>query len=382
MVRALVLVWLATGCGRIGFADRAGAGAGADATPPDAAAAIGFSQLTAYADQTCALYRGKAYCWGSNASGQIGDGTTNDALVPTAVALPAGVVDALAQGQDHGCAIVDGTLACFGSLGSPAPIAVLLPSPATAVAAGRGFTCTIAGDTYCWGDNSNGQLGTGDTNPRAVPSRIDYAGPSAIVAIEAGDDHACSLDAAGVARCWGHDDDGALGTGAEIGSASSPVPVTAGIAVLPQIAGWHACALQGGRVWCWGQGTSGELGDGGSTSTATPQLVPGLTNVTAVAVGGGPTDADASCAIVGGTVKCWGNGFYGRLGQGAPDPSSVPIDVVGLPGPATEIAIGYDHACATLADGDAWCWGRGDTGQLGNGARATSYTAVRVTPPT
>jgi alpha-tubulin suppressor-like RCC1 family protein len=377
----LLPLTLVAACGRIGFTERpAGDGALDDGALTDAAP-LGWSRLTAYADQTCAVIHGLAYCWGANGSGQLGNGTTADAPRPVQVALPAGTIDDLSVGESQGCAIVAGTPSCWGSLGTPAPQVIPVGNVATALAVGHGFQCVIAGSTRCWGDNNAGDLGVGDTNPRNAPTQINYAGISAIVAIEAGDDHACSLDSSNVARCWGHDDYGALGTGAMIGSSSSPVVVTGGIAALPQIGGWHACALQAGRVWCWGENDHGELGDGGPTSTATPQLVPSLTSVTALAVGGGPADGDASCAIGGGGVKCWGNGATGRLGQGVAASSPVPVDVVGLPGPATALTIGYGHACARLADGDVWCWGRGDRGQLGNGLSASSLAPVKVAVP-
>ncbi len=294
--------------------------------------------------------------------------------VPTRLALPAGTVDDLAMGETHGAAIVDGVVYGFGSLdGAPGPTAVTSSSTgtlpaATAISCGRDFSCVIAGGGYCWGTNSVGQLGLGDTTARSMPTMI-ASFPATPNGIEAGDDHACATTATTVSVCWGHNDSGALGFGAMTPTSStSPTYIAMGfIHSLPQIAGWHACALDGTNVWCWGTGTAGELGDGNNTSSASPVQVPSLANITAIATGGGPTDGDASCAIVAGGVSCWGNGFYGRLGQGAANPSSVPIGVVGLPGPATSVAIGYDHACALLGDGDIWCWGRGDLGQLGDG---------------
>ena len=153
------------------------------------------------------------------------------------------------------------------------------------------------------------------------------------------------------------------------------------ITTLPQIAGWHTCAMAGGKVKCWGEGDNGELGDGNTASSVIPVTVTDLTSPTFVATGGGPTDLDASCAIDGGVVKCWGNGLFGRLGQGAEGNSPTPVVVSGLPAAATEVTIGDDHACAALVDGDMYCWGRGDLGQLGNGAYNNSVTPVKVIVP-
>lgn len=385
------LLLLAAGCGRIGFDARAiggDASGGGDVANGDSTAATVWSHLIAYADQTCARRGDLAYCWGANGSGQLGDGTKTNAPTPVQVALPAGTLIDLAMGETHGAAIVDGVIYGFGDIdGAPAPTAVTTSStgplpPATSVTCGREFTCAIASSVYCWGPaNGTGQLGVGDTNPRAMPTA---AAISSVTAIHAGDDHACARLASG-AMCWGHSDYGTLGTGSNTpASSSTPLAVTGGITALPVIAGWHACALQSGNVFCWGEGDNGELGNGGTSSTPTPTQVPSLSSISAIAVGGGPTDRDASCAITaGGAVYCWGNGLYGRLGQGTANPSTTPIAVAGLPPgvAATQLAIGYDHACALLADGSLWCWGRGDSGQLGDGKMMSSLAPVQVLMP-
>jgi alpha-tubulin suppressor-like RCC1 family protein len=371
------------GCGRIDFAERAGGGDAAGPGDGDGAPALRWSHLVAYADQTCAVFLGRAYCWGANTNGQLGDGSTTPASMPREVALPTGHVDDLTEGQDHGCAIVEGGASCWGTFGAPAPVPVVLPGRATAISAGGDFVCALAGGGLCWGNNNSvGQLGTGTMAPHPAPAPVAWAG-SPFVAIDAGDDHACTLDAAQQAHCWGHNDNGTLGTGSFNPSfALDPGTVIGNVSGLPQIAGWHACALAGGAVSCWGEGTAGELGDGANMDRATPQVVPSLASgVSALATGGGPADHDASCAIRGGEVACWGNGQFGRLGQGMGSAASTPVAVVGLPGPAISVALGYAHGCALLADDHIWCWGRGDAGQLGDSRMQDSLAPVRVVDP-
>ncbi len=135
-------------------------------------------------------------CWGANGSGQLGDGTLNDRA---AAASPTGqpILDPpfLGVGDRHTCAVIASSLQCwgdnsYGQLGdgtrasrtSPTPVAGGLVFPRFvgyapfegSVAAGARHSCTVAGDdhTYCWGDNSQGQLGTGTTNLSLVPVRI------------------------------------------------------------------------------------------------------------------------------------------------------------------------------------------------------------------
>jgi alpha-tubulin suppressor-like RCC1 family protein len=378
MRAAVVLASMAAACGRIDFDTRASGDAATGGG--DGPAITMWTNLTAYGDTTCAVRAGATYCWGDNTSGKLG-AAGPDVLVPSPIAVP-GPPTALSLGLTAACAVVDSQLYCWGDAGAPAPTMVPLPTAPTAVSVGHGFQCAIAGDAFCWGAiNGVGQLGTNDTSPHANPTAVAHAG-AAYTAIKAGDDHACALDADGVAWCWGHNDDGVLGIDPATTSSTTPVMQSATIKTLPQIAGWHACAMTSATdVGCWGDGGNGQLGNGGTALSATPVAVLNLVSPTFLATGGGPTDRDASCVIDRGDVRCWGNGYYGRLGQGSTNPSTTPVDVLGLPAAASEVAIGDDHACAALVDGDLYCWGRGDFGQLGDGLGTTSMTPVKVVVP-
>jgi alpha-tubulin suppressor-like RCC1 family protein len=370
------------GCGRIGFGVLGGSDDTGDGGLGDANSS-GFTHLVAYADQTCALFAGQPYCWGRNDLGQLGDGTMAAHSVPTKVKVPEGAIADLELGETHGCAIVSGAVYCWGEGFAASPAAVTLPDTAIDLALGHAFTCVLtqANKTLCFGDNNVGQLGDGSFAPHATPMPI--SGTALFTQLDGGDDHVCGAIANETAMCWGHNDDGTLGTGSMNPAASNVAVTVIGNAEgLPRIAGWHACSLEDGKVSCWGRNTEGELGNNSNASTATPQPVPGLTGITAIATGGGPTDHDASCAVdAAGSVVCWGGGLEGRLGNGLTTDSKVPVGVLGLPGPASSVAIGIDHACALLVDSDIWCWGKGDSGQLGNGLKVSSLTPVRVTPP-
>jgi alpha-tubulin suppressor-like RCC1 family protein len=384
---AVMLACLLAACGRIGFAERTDAdtlnsGDTGSNAGDGSASANAWSHLTAYAESTCAVRNGNAYCWGDNTSGQLGNASGGFAKSPTLITLPTTApVTGLSVGTVSACAMAGDGLYCWGALGSPSPTLIPLATAPTSISVGHDFQCVIAGDAYCWGTiNNTGQLGTGDTNTQPAPTAVMHAAP-AYVAIEVGDDHSCAIDSSNKTWCWGHNDDGCIGLPVATSQSLTPTQQNAVVTSLPQIAGWHTCSLSPGKAKCWGEGDNGELGDGLNTNSSNPVTVANLTNPTVIATGGGPTDLDASCAIDSGTLKCWGNGLFGRLGNGVAGPSSTPVAVNGLPSAPTEVAIGYDHACAVLVDGDIYCWGRGDLGELGDGTGVSSLTPVKVMVP-
>ena len=134
----------------------------------------------------------------------------------------------------------------------------------------------------------------------------------------------------------------------------------------------HTCAvLSGGTVKCWGRGSYGQLGDGSTTSTqSTPVSVSSISTATSVSAGYRHT-----CAVLsGGTVKCWGYGSYGQLGDGSTTSTqSTPVSVSGI-STATSVSAGYWHTCVVLSGGTVKCWGYGSYGQLGDGSTTSSQT--------
>ena len=160
--------------------------------------------------------RGGLKCWGSNAHGQLGNGTFDKAQDATSVTgLDANVTDVTA-GTDHACAVVSGGVQCWGrndkwQLGNGliedrlTPIAVSGLSGIVSVSAGRAHTCALsqAGAVYCWGDYDA---------PNATPSKdpvqvIDRN----VTEIVAGNGHTCALYADESLMCWGSNDRGQLG---------------------------------------------------------------------------------------------------------------------------------------------------------------------------
>ncbi len=267
----------------------------------------GVTAITAGGKHTCALTSGGAVqCWGLNSSGQLGDNTFTNRLVPTAVASLTSGVTAIAVGERHTCALTSGgAVQCWGynfdgQLGDStttdrfAPTLPSLTSGVTAIAAGRFHTCALTGGAVqCWGSNSNGQLGDVAAGarsllPTAVPSLT-----SGVTAITAGDSHTCALTSGGAVQCWGLNSSGQLGdnTTTQRFLPTAVPSLTSGVTAIT--AGrFHTCALtSGGAVQCWGFDDQGQVGDGSFTgSRSFPAsvigfLAPGAPTIGAAAAG-------------------------------------------------------------------------------------------------
>ncbi len=198
-------------------------------TPTDVTGlSSGVVAMSAGGNHTCALTSsGGVKCWGENVYGQLGDGTQTTRLTTTEVTGLSSGVTAVAAGGSHSCAITaSGSVNCWGSnfsgqLGNRTQTDSLVPTDVTdlssgmaAIVAGSDHTCalTTTGGVKCWGLNLYGQLGDGTTETRLTPT--DVAGLSSdVLAITAGSDHTCALTSSGGVKCWGWDEYGQLGDG-------------------------------------------------------------------------------------------------------------------------------------------------------------------------
>lgn len=289
---------------------------------------------------------GRAYCWGENESGQLGDGSTMDRATP--VAVTGGHVFAMIDaGLDHTCGV------------------------------------TTAGDGYCWGENQFGRLGDGSEVDRASPTPI--AGGLQFLRLAAGWSHSCGVTGAGDAYCWGRNGVGALGADS---SSLTPIPVSGGLSFADASAGTeHSCGLGlDDETYCWGSNDGGALGIPLTVlASSTPQPVQGDIPFTGVSVGWLFTCGLSSS----GEAFCWGRESGGQIGNGAdpPDCTSSPmINVSCHPAPVavaggldfSRISAGTSHACGVTTDGRAYCWGGNEAGELGDGTTRTRHTPSRV----
>ena len=200
---------------------------------------------------------GSAWCWGSNSSGELGTGAAGDSTLPVRVATTS-TFERVAAGRPYTCGISSGGLWCWGAFASAAdtPTRLGTGSDWTEISAGSFHLCGLrgAGEVWCLGSNGAGQLGTGDTTARAVPTPVTgLGGPAMRVSASAGGSFTCAVRVDGTLWCWGANADGQLGVGdtsprsvpTQVGTDADWADVSAGA--------WHACGVRtDGSLWCWG----------------------------------------------------------------------------------------------------------------------------------
>ncbi|MCX6875988.1 MAG: cadherin-like beta sandwich domain-containing protein [Verrucomicrobia bacterium] len=313
-------------------------------------AAKSITAMTASSTDSFALCAdGVLAGWGMNSSGQLGNGTTTDSKVPTAVTtsgvLAGKTIMRVTAGSDTIHALCnDSTLAYWPATGYVpailAPGSVLAGKTITAVASG-GSHCLILcedGTLAAYGSNNYGQLGNGSTTSSSVPVAVSTSGilfGKAVIAIAAGTFHSLALCSDGTLASWGANDSSVLGNGTSAFSVTTPVAVVAtgvlaGKTVKSIAAGYsHNVVLcADGTLATWGLNSYGQLGNGGSASSNVPVAVTtsGMLSgktISAIAAGSG-----YSCALCAdGTLTTWGNNVFGQLGTGNTTSSNVPVAV-------------------------------------------------------
>jgi len=299
---------------------------------------------------------GTVWCWGGGMDGRLG----NDAEVNSSTAVQ--VVKA-----------VDST-----------PL-----TDVRELALSDSSTCAVdnAGLVWCWGKNDSGQLGDGSLVLRSAAAEVLIAAASPLTGIskiDAGGDHVCGQQADGSMWCWGRNTNGQIGNGA---TAAQPFAESVFVAGSFDLGRWHTCAVDrtNSEVSCWGQGWRGRLGNGDTTGAGPnkPDPTPVLDSA-----GGNPFSAmsvalgGVSCALTSDTnVWCWGNNQYGQTGSGAGAYTPVPVlTESGEPFSGVERLIAaYGRVCSYMTDGSLMCWGRNSEGQLGDGTMTSRGNPVPVT---
>lgn len=416
----LLTVGATMACGHVTVPDRGGD----DVQPPEAGwvtAAAGDSHTCGLAAS------GSVFCWGSDGRGQLGIGAgapadsapdTGDCAEPCVLhprpVEAAASFDTVVAGRAHSCGLAaSGRAFCWGGndrgqLGDSTRVDRPLPTPVAAdlsfaaLTAGGAHTCGITrGERhlYCWGDNFWGQMGRGTRSTAAV--RVPVFVLRSVRTADAGADHTCAVTSVeGVLACWGRNQWGQLGVGYR-----SDFPETRPVVVLASAtavsAGLrHTCGLapRDGTAICWGWNDEGAVGTGSESGyELDPRLVSGSLSYRALSAGGGHT-----CALgAGGGLHCWGDDLSGQVGVGRPggfvtEPEPVepersfrslsagggrPLELADSPPDDLDDLRFSAHTCAVDAGGALFCWGSNGHGELGDGTQIDRGSPFPVPPP-
>ncbi|KQX56139.1 MULTISPECIES: chromosome condensation regulator RCC1 [unclassified Streptomyces] len=338
-----------------------------------------------------------ARAWGTNAGGQLGNGSVLDQLTPSAVkGLARNDLRELTSGgwvkeQVFALALLrDGTVQSWGgngngqlgdgtTAGRPSPAAVAGLSGVSGIAAGLDFALALRGGRMLsWGNDAYGQLGDGLPDPSTATTRpVAVQSLNKVKEVTAGCYHGVALREDGTVWTWGRNADGQLGIGSTTDQ-STPKKVPGLVDAVAVAAGcYHTLALTAdGTVKSWGRGNSGQLGDDGVDSSPSPVDVKHLDGVARIYSGGHHNFA----VLDDGSVRAWGWNAAGQLGDGTTVTRTTPVPVPGASG-VRALSCGYRHTLAVLDDGSVLAWGDNDTGQLGDGTTTPSLTPVVSLPP-
>lgn len=316
------------------------------------------------------------WCWGANASGQIGDNTSGtNRIIPTAV-NGGGAWKVVTSGNSFTCGIKsDDSLWCWGGnatgqLGDNTsgtnrlvPVAINGGGTWKLVSAGSDFACGIKNDDtlWCWGSNGFGQIGdnTSGTN-RLIPTAVNGGGTWKLVSAGS---HTCGIKSDDTVWCWGYNGQGQIGDNTSGNNRLVPTAVNGGGTWKRVSAGTlHTCGIKNDDTfWCWGDNFVGQIGDNTSFNT---RLIP-----TAVNGGGAWKLASAgnyfTCGSkIDNSLWCWGANSDGQLGDNSNTSRYIPT-AVSASGAWTGLDVGTSHSCGILGN-TASCWGYGGNGQLGD----------------
>lgn len=365
---------------------------------------------------SCGISSGAVLCWGTNVNGVLGNPSFGASYAPvpvdvTGTPLEGKTVVRLEADAWATCALTsEGQLACWGSnyqgvsgtgdtTPAPKPTAVTTagtPLAGTTVvdySVGTAGACALTATNVlaCWGRNTDGQVGAGDTAVHRVPTAVAVGGTvlagKTITDVSMRFDHACAVTSDGIGACWGSGTYGRLGTGTTSGS-TTPVPITTAGTVL---AGRSLKQIVTGSTTSCALATDSTIACWGSTS--------GATTATEIVRTGTPLEGktiaelvrdDITCArTTDAVVACWGSNSGGQLGvstaPSATTPVSPTVTGTGLAGKTVaSIETGAVHTCVTATDGAAICWGENASGQLGRGSTSGGWSAevVRYRAPT
>jgi alpha-tubulin suppressor-like RCC1 family protein len=334
---------------------------------------------------------GKVWGWGYNVYGQLGDNSITSRLTPVSILGVNKTFCSISAGYQHSIGIDDngkvwgwgynlqGQLGNNGTPNRCTPVSILgVNKTFCKIASGNGHTIGIDdnGRVWCWGNNSNGQLGDNTITLKRTPVSILGVNKT-FCSISGGLKHTIGLDKNGRIWGWGYNSFGQLGDNTVI-SKRTPVSILGVNKTFCSISAgtYHTIGLdKNGRVWGWGYNSNGQLGDNSITSRRTPVSILGI-NKTFCSISAGYyyfMGIDDN-----GKVWCWGSNAYGQLGDNSTTQRNTPVSILGVNKTFCSIAGGQYHSVGLDKNGRVWCWGYNSNGQLGDNTITSKRTPVSI----
>lgn len=399
-----------------------------------------YKAVSVGGSHTCALTRSDdALCWGGNAAGQLGDGSTTSSPKPVLVSGNL-KFSKISAGSSHTCGVSQGSVYCWGmnlngevgNAGSPNAPAVLTPTKIagptqqySTVASGAAFSCALnaMGAAYCWGQTGMGKLGGGTNQPigrmgdpalpnESISTPTPVIGSNRFKSIVARGDNVCALSTSNQVFCWGSNLFWQIGVqttdGCQVG-VNPPWPCAKGPALVAQslansipngiaVGDDFGCYTDDHYdLYCWGSNAYGQITAKGTGVLQTCKFMNGMsfecsfsprkltrptlgsTTLAFVRAAAGSDWLCSSVYPVGNAVICWGRNNNGQLGDGQTTDRATPAPITGGFG-ALDVSAG-SHSCL-VTDGSTayriYCWGANAAGQLGTGATSPRETSPKL----
>ena len=291
---------------------------------------------------------GRVWCWGYNNAGQLGDNSITQRNTPVSI---------------HGANKTFCSIATNGGTHS--------------------ISIDKNGKIWSWGLNTYGQLGNNSTVSNRTPVSIHGANKT-FCSIDGNVQFSVSIDKNGRIWCWGYNSNGQLGDNTVI-SKNTPVSILGTNKTFCSISvgnhyastGNHVIAIdKNGRIWSWGQSAFGSLGDNSNIDKCTPVSIHGV-NKTFCSIASG--NQHSMAIDKNGRIWCWGYNSNGQLGDNSITTKRTPVSIHGVNKTFCQISAGYWHSIGIDKNGNIWSWGYNSNGQLGVNSVLSNRTPVMIT---